>query len=67
MNLYILQGKEEKQNSFGKMIQHQVRTYVIAESEEIAKTLVSFNVDDIRIEASTEKEQFPRQNLIIQK
>lgn len=67
MNLYILQGKEEKQNSFGKMVKHQVRTYVVAESEEIAKSLVSFNVDHIRIEASTEKEQFPRQNLIIQK
>lgn len=67
MNLYILQGKEEKQNSFGKMVQHQVRTYVIAESKEIAKALVSFNVEHIRIEASTEKEQFPKQNLIIQK
>lgn len=67
MNLYILQGKEEKQNSFGKMIQHQIRTYVVAESEEIAKSLVNFKVDHIRIEASTEKDQFPRQNLIMQK
>ena len=65
MNLYRVHGKENFTDKEGKEKSRPIRAFVVAESEEAIYSLVTFEINHIMIEASTD-ESIRREKLIIQ-